>query len=299
MSVRPCGNRRSAAGPRFRWNRGTSPRRRYAAVEAGRRNPGMRPNRVDVGRLRRNATRRLSALVELLVGTTRPHGRALRTIIDASLDPRFVAVTAARDGSLREEHRVMSGRDHSLPRTHPHTLPRGVDSLLSLGRYDDGLGSMVATAKYEAWPMPLEILGRRLGVEVAATIDWRSGARCMKRLPVVVPVPTCGWRRWHRGIDHTQVIATGVARVLRVPIRRVLRCRWAPPQVELDRFARRRPGHRFQRRRLVGMRLQSVETVVLVDDVCTTGETLAAVASLLRAHGVDTVHAAVVARGGG
>ena len=123
MSVRTCGNRPSAAGPRFRWNRGTSPRRRYAAVEAGRRNPGMRPNRVDVGRLRRNATRRLSALVELLVGTTRPHGRALRTIIDASLDPRFVAVTAARDSSLREEHRVMSGRDHSLPRTRCRFTP--------------------------------------------------------------------------------------------------------------------------------------------------------------------------------
>ena len=35
MSVRTCGNTPRAAGPRFRRNRRTSPRRRYAAVEAG------------------------------------------------------------------------------------------------------------------------------------------------------------------------------------------------------------------------------------------------------------------------
>ena len=240
---------------------------------------------------RASRDRWLSSLIELLVGTTRPYGRALRTVIDGALDPTRVTAGDSRGGAERDEAGMISDRESSLP--------RGLDSIVSLGRYDDGLGSLVASAKYEAWSLPLELLGRRLGVEAAATIGWTPGDSPDVRRPVVVPVPTCGWRRWHRGIDHTRVLAEGVARELRSPVRRLLRCRWAPTQVELDHRERRRAGGRFRVRRLASDGLQPSRTVVLVDDVCTTGETLAAVASLLRNHGVVTVHALVVARGTG
>lgn len=250
----------------------------------------MRPGRFTRRGLQRNVVRRIAGLVELLVGTTRPYGSGLRTLIEESLDPLCVIEAKASDGALDDEARTAFDRGGSCP--------RGVDSLVSLGRYDDGLGSLVASAKYEAWPLPLELLGRRLGMEVAATVAWPSSDASNARNPIVVPVPTCGWRRWHRGIDHTRVLACGVARELRLPIRRVLRCRWATPQVELGGDDRRREGGRFHACRNVGTSLRASQHVVLVDDVCTTGATLSAVASLLRSHGAHTVHAVVVARAG-
>lgn len=240
----------------------------------------------DFGRrgLREDVARHLAAVIELLVGTTRPHGRALAATIDESLDPRLASRATPHDVEVT-----------SWPRA--ATIPRGLDSMVSLGRYDDGLGSLVATAKYEAWPLPLELLGRRLGVEVAARIDRSMPDALSGRRPVIVPVPTCGWRRWHRGIDHTHVLAQGVARELGAPVRRVLGCRWAPAQIELHGVDRHRSGSRFHARWFAGRFLRSPADVVLVDDVCTTGATLSGVASLLRAHGVLEVHAAVVARG--
>lgn len=238
-------------------------------------------------RFRERFRRGLSAVTELLVGTTRPYGRELRVTIDRSIDPRHVAgaVTAGEGG------------EDGTPPDRDSSLPRGLDSMVSLGRYADGLGSLVASAKYDAWSLPLELLGRRLGMEAAACIGASSGDPSADSMPIVVPVPTCGWRRWHRGIDHTRVLARGVAHELRAPIRHVLRCRWAPPQVELDAVDRRREATRFRVRRCGDACLRASTNVILVDDVCTTGATLSGVASLLRGRGITEVHAVVVARG--
>lgn len=245
----------------------------------------MGTRRFDRHRFRASAARRLSAIIELLFGTTRPYGRTLRTLIEESLDPRHV---------VRPE--VPQEAEHPPPdRAAPP--PRDVDSLVSLGRYEDGLGALVASAKYEAWPLPLELLGRRLGVEVAASVDWSMRNSRGVRHPVIVPIPTNGWRRWHRGMDHTRVLARGVASELGLPVRRHLRCRWSPAQVELDAVERCRAGERFRVRPSAASRLRSAGVVFLVDDVCTTGATLAAVASMLRNHGVGEIHAVVVARG--
>ncbi|MHC4793731.1 MAG: ComF family protein [Planctomycetota bacterium] len=249
----------------------------------------MRSNRLDRRRLRERAARRLAAVIELLVGTTRPYGRALHAVIDEALDPRHMTRPVTPGDATSSDERATPDRDPALP--------RGLDSMVSLGRYADGLGSLVAAAKYEAWSLPLELLGRRLGVEAAASISGSVADSSNGRGPIIVPVPTCGWRRWHRGIDHTRVLAQGVAHELRAPIRHVLRCRWAPTQVELDGAERRRRGARFRTHRLAGPSLRSMANVLLVDDVCTTGATLSGVASLLRVHGVAEVHAVVVARG--
>ena len=96
---------------------------------------------------RNKSGRRLSSLVELLVGTTRPYGRELRTVIDDALDPRRVIDGEPRGDAECDEVRMISDPDSSLP--------RGLDSIVSLGRYGDGLGSLVASAKYEAWSLPL------------------------------------------------------------------------------------------------------------------------------------------------
>ncbi len=288
---------RSTVAPEVSTDASIPPNRRLGCSDRGAGDArGMQSDRI-LPRCEWNlAIDRACSVVEMLVGTTRPHGRRLQSSLDRLLDPRHFA--RIDPGSDPDADSKSGGSPADRDRHRRASIPRGIDSIVSLGPYGGGLGEFVASAKYEAWPTPLEMLGRRLGVEIIATFDSDAldGASC--RPPVVVPVPTCGWRRWHRGIDHTQVLAAGVARSLRVPIRRVLRCRWAPIQASLDGDARRRGPDRFRGRRFAGGRLHGSPTIILVDDVCTTGETLAAVSTLLRRIGAESVHAGVVARGG-
>jgi len=113
------------------------------------------------------------------------------------------------------------------------------------------------------------------------------------RLDVVTPVPLAWTRLLVRGYNQAEAIARPLARALDLPCRRLLRRRPRPRQALLSRAERRRNlrGAFTPRRRLpAGTR------VLLVDDVMTTGATLAAAARALRRAGAASVVAAVVAR---
>ena len=119
---------------------------------------------------------------------------------------------------------------------------------------------------------------------------------------LVVPVPLHWTRRWERGYNQAAVIAREVARVLGAACaeRLLRRCRRTRSQTHLhgeakaanvvDAFALRRPSGFFAFfRRLFGLPPQSVPAarhILLVDDVFTTGATLAAChRALRRAYG--------------
>jgi predicted amidophosphoribosyltransferase len=119
--------------------------------------------------------------------------------------------------------------------------------------------------------------------EVAA--PGRRGAR----FDVVTWAPTSRARRHDRGFDPAELLARAVARRLRARGVGTLDRRPGPPQTGLAADARRR-GPRYVARRGVPGR------VLLVDDVATTGATLAAAASALRAAGAREVLALTAAR---
>jgi ComF family protein len=115
----------------------------------------------------------------------------------------------------------------------------------------------------------------------------------------IVPVPLHWRRRFARGYDHAWLLArhAHAAAGLRIPLVAALRrIRHAPPQSTLPAAARRdNLRGAFVVRRSAAARIAG-RAVVLVDDVVTTGSTLAACARALTAAGATAVVGIALAR---
>jgi ComF family protein len=113
---------------------------------------------------------------------------------------------------------------------------------------------------------------------------------------LVTPVPLHWWRKWTRGYNQSEAVARELASALNVTFlpRLLRRIRWTPQQVQPTREARRE-NVKGAFRVCKGARLTG-KTVLLVDDVMTTGSTLSEAAKVLRNAGADRVIVAVLAR---
>ena len=98
-----------------------------------------------------------------------------------------------------------------------------------------------------------------------------------------------------RGFDQSELLARAIGHRLRVPVRRLLRRdRRDRPQTERDRAGRLAgPALRSLRR------LRGAPAVLVVDDVTTTGTTLAVAAAVLASAGAGSVHGLVATRAPG
>lgn len=164
----------------------------------------------------------------------------------------------------------------------------------ALARADQGwLGAgLVVRAGFELNPSTRELVAALKYRRERRLARWFAGG-----LEPLVPrgfdaltwVPAVPDRVRSRGYDHSRELAGALAR------------RTGVPAVELlgrDRTDSRQTG-KDRRHRLAGPRLgamaRSPPTVVLVDDVVTTGSTLRAAARVLRASGAQRVLCVVVA----
>lgn len=163
---------------------------------------------------------------------------------------------------------------------------------LRLGAYRGELADMIREIKFTGRRRLASELGRLLGARLA---DELRRAGVAPDEAVLVPVPMSWAQRMDRGIDHTLAIARGVRGSSGLPIVRALRRRHGPSQLEVPPSRRRANvrGVFVPRKPAEGLEGRSV---VLLDDVRTTGATLTSAARALRGTGgVDRVWAAVLA----
>jgi predicted amidophosphoribosyltransferase len=106
----------------------------------------------------------------------------------------------------------------------------------------------------------------------------------------VVPVPAGPWRRRWRGFDPAEEIAAALARRADLPLTPCLGRSSGRRQVG------RRRSERLTDPPLVHALAPVPAVALLVDDVWTTGATLAACAAALRAAGCDRIVALALAR---
>lgn len=139
------------------------------------------------------------------------------------------------------------------------------DAVVRLGAYKPPLSEWIVAAKFQRLAGYSTVLGRLL----AATLEEHGV--CGGHI-VVAPMPTPWIRRVSRGIDHSGQMARAVARKLGVDRARLLAARQHGPQHKLGGAERRERDLSgvFRRR---GSGDLSGRTVVLVDDVLTTGRT--------------------------
>jgi ComF family protein len=130
--------------------------------------------------------------------------------------------------------------------------------------------------------------GRVLGELMAEAL--RPGTRP----ELILPVPLHARRERERGFNQAEELARPVARALcvAVDVRLCVRVRATPPQSGLDARARRRNVRgAFTLRGALG-----AQHVAIIDDVVTTGATVAALAALLRRAGARRIEVWSAAR---
>ncbi len=184
----------------------------------------------------------------------------------------------------------------------PHTLIVGGCSLCRgerfafesahrLGPYDGRLREVILRLKHRGNEGLAEVIGELWGCHERESL-LALGAS------VIVPVPLHWGRRFRRGYNQGLALARGLSRSLGLPVCPAYLRRWrrTAPQTSVP-AADRQKNVRGAFRARPGAPLKG-QTVLLVDDVLTTGATLHEAASGLRQGGAARVVVAILARAG-
>lgn len=164
------------------------------------------------------------------------------------------------------------------------------ERVVRLGAYRNSLAKACVAIKRRERFLLAAALGQLLW-------DIRSGSIRDFGADVVVPIPLHWRREFTRGFNQAETIASQLARLLQLPMRAnvIVRKRVTAVQPSLSPTLRwDNVRNAFRCRRMASVKNRSV---LLVDDVLTTGATCHEAARALKESGAKQVFVAVVARG--
>lgn len=160
----------------------------------------------------------------------------------------------------------------------------------SCTRYEGVVKDIILLFKYHGY----EILGRDLGDFIVRSLGWADDL--WSEVDAVVPVPLHRRREKRRGFNQAAVLASRIAKLRKIRFLsgRLIKVRNAPAQTSLEKAQRAdNVKGAFRIRRSAGL---AGITVLLVDDVYTTGSTMRECSRVLMRAGVREVRAVTVAQ---
>ncbi len=171
----------------------------------------------------------------------------------------------------------------------------GFDAAIALGPYSGPIRNLCLRLKHErnAWLAPwvagLVAQGRRPALE--AEINAQTW---------VVPVPLHWTRRFTRGYNQAEALGSGLGRSLKLSVRSALRRTVATPKLALagrtERAKIMKNAFQVKGRHRPGL---AGRTILLVDDILTSGATAGAASRALKQAGASKVVVVVVGRAEG
>jgi ComF family protein len=197
--------------------------------------------------------------------------------LDTLLFDSHCPICARRGPAPCEDCARSLARPPSLP------VPAGLDACWAMTAYDEVGREIVSAVKFRNDRAAVAFLGESLA-DAARRFD----------VDVVTWAPTTKQRRRARGYDQAELLARVTAKEAELPVARTL-VRLPGPHQTGQRLAERQRGPRFDVRRATPATCTR-RRVAIVDDVVTSGATLAEAARALRAVGAREVVGLAVAR---
>jgi ComF family protein len=232
--------------------------------------------------------------------------RPLQAIIDLVLPPRCPGCRVIVDGDGRfcstcwQALRFITAPICARCGT-PFEVDPGPDAecgpcLAEPPRYARARAALVYGGPARTVLLALKHGDRQYLAKMMATHMARAGAGMIGAETLFVPVPLHRWRLWRRGFNQSLLLARALAARGQgeLAIDALVRAKPTPPSVGMGRAARARNvrgAFRVRDRTLVAGR-----SIVLVDDVLTTGATADACARVLRRAGAADVLVLTFAR---
>ena len=175
--------------------------------------------------------------------------------------------------------------------SHPAQTWQGDLPLFAWGIYKGTLKRAIAALKYENQPQIARLLGHWLGEAwLTHALNWKSQVTTTQRSgsPWVVPIPLHPNKLGQRGYNQAALLAESFCAVTGLPLARkgLVRIRQTTAQFSLTEKERQRNlagafqiGQAFKRR-------HPNASVLLLDDIYTTGSTVRSAAKTLQRQGI-------------
>ena len=166
------------------------------------------------------------------------------------------------------------------PETRPVPFTKGCRAPL---RYSGTVREAMLRFKFGSRPYYAEVFGPMIAAKLsdcaADFVTW---------------VPVSARRRFSRGYDQAQLLAESAAKELGLPCIPTLRKRHTKKQSRLSDFSARKANISGSLS-VIDRKTVEGKTIILIDDICTTGATMSEAAYVLHLAGAAAIHGAVYA----
>lgn len=168
-----------------------------------------------------------------------------------------------------------------LPQTlHRIRKPELLQQLWGMAEYSGPVGAVIRRCKYKP---DIHIFQELVSKIKCSEIPWTS-------FDAITHIPTTPKRIFHRGFDQAQILAKMLSKSVAIPYHSMLRRLDPYPQsLRNNRERKQNLSRRFQ---IVPS--ETYNNILVVDDICTTGNTMEAAAMTLLNGGTKHVYGLVV-----